>query len=66
MCPGNRAHHASSYGWSSAAVALLANGLFERPLLADGRCRGGELEITFSEDEKETKKRITVGITLRK
>jgi hypothetical protein len=56
MCPGNRAHHASSHGWSPAAVALLANGLLERPLLADGRCCGGELKITLSEDEKEDEK----------
>jgi hypothetical protein len=56
MCPGNRAHHASSYGWSPAAVTLLANGLLKRLLLADGRCHSDELEITLSEDEKEDEK----------
>jgi hypothetical protein len=31
----------------------MANGLLERPLFANGRRRGGELEMTLSEDEKE-------------
>jgi hypothetical protein len=53
VCPGNRAHYASSYGWSPAAVVVLANGLLERPLLAEDRRCGGELEKTFLEDEKE-------------
>jgi hypothetical protein len=56
MCPGNPAHHALSHGWSPAAVALLANGLLECPLLADGRRRGGKLKITLSKDEKKDDK----------
>jgi hypothetical protein len=38
------------------AVALLANGLLERSLLADGRRRGGELKITPLENEKKDEK----------
>jgi hypothetical protein len=47
MCPGNRVHHASSHGWSSAAVVLLVNWLLKRLLFAEDRRRGGKLEKTF-------------------
>jgi hypothetical protein len=53
MCPGIRAHHASSHGWSPVAVGMLYDGLLERPLFAEDRRRGGELEKTLSEDEKK-------------
>jgi hypothetical protein len=56
MCPKNRAHQASSHGWSPAAVALLANGLLKRLLFADGRYHNNKLEITFSENEKKDEK----------
>jgi hypothetical protein len=53
ICPGNLAHHASSHGRSTTANGLVMDGLLERPLLAEEWRRGGELENTLSEDEKE-------------
>jgi hypothetical protein len=66
MCPGNRAYHALSHGWSPAAVALLAHRLLKRPLLADGRRRDGKLKITFSKTKKRMKKMIIIGMKLGK
>jgi hypothetical protein len=66
ICSKNQAHHASSYGWSPAAVALLAKGLLKRPLLADGRCHNSQLEITLSENEKKDEKRDNYRIDIRR